>query len=139
MVHTDMPFAAVFFIGTYYFWRCLRHLNWSNVVLASLFFGLALVTKYAYPWMMLAWVMLGLWKVFGPEPISISIGAPRAAESRGLRHDLWGPWYVCSCVIAYITIWVFYGFHFYAAPGTKKPYPSPTSFRSPWFSRNWYR
>ena len=31
MVHTDMPFAAVFFIGTYYFWRCLRQLNWSNL------------------------------------------------------------------------------------------------------------
>ena len=120
MVHTDMLFAAVFFIGTYYFWRCLRQLNWSNLVLASLFFGLAVVTKYAYLWVMLAWGMLGLWKVFDGALIKISIGAPRTAESRWTKARVVGAVLLCSGVTAYITIWAFYGFHFYAAPGDKE-------------------
>src|SRR5262249_8639763 len=77
IVHTDVPFTAFFFIGTYWFWRALGRLTWLNLVSAALFFALAAITKYSYPVIVLVWVALGVMRTFSSEPVRLELTGPR--------------------------------------------------------------
>ncbi|HVO93493.1 MAG TPA: glycosyltransferase family 39 protein, partial [Terriglobales bacterium] len=57
IVHTDLAFAAVVFIGTYFYCRTLRKFNGFNLLLTSLLFGLAAVTKDSFVTIVPIWVI----------------------------------------------------------------------------------
>jgi tetratricopeptide (TPR) repeat protein len=59
IIHTDLPFAAVFFIGAYFLCRALREFSWVNLVLVSFVFGLAAITKHSFFAIAFAWFILG--------------------------------------------------------------------------------
>lgn len=123
LIHTDMPFAAFFFISTYFFWRALVRLTWPNLIFTSFFFGLAAITKYAYFAILLAWGMLALQRVFSPEPPECAVGVPRVVSSRWGKTALITGVFVCVLLAGYLFVWGAYGFRFHAVPGGSQPLP----------------
>jgi Flp pilus assembly protein TadD len=117
LVHTDITFTTFFFIGTYFFWRALNRLTWTNLVLTALFFGLAANTKYAYLAILVVWGILGVLKVVSSEPQGYAI--VKAGELRTRREKAVALMGVFGCVLAttYFLIWALYDFRFSAIPG----------------------
>lgn len=117
IVHTDVAFAAWVFIGTYFFWRALSELTWPNLLLASGFFGFAAITKHSFIAIVPVWIILGLIKVFGPEPQRCVIIAPSGTVSsrKGKMLLLLGL-LACAAIGSYFAIWAAYGFRFNAVP-----------------------
>lgn len=120
IVQTDMPFATIFFIGSYFFWRALDKLSWRNLILPALFFGLAVITKYTYVTLLFAWSGLGLLKIFSAGPQECTIGRVRSVSSRWGKTALLAGILACSLITAYFLIWSAYGFRFDAIPGGQR-------------------
>jgi Tfp pilus assembly protein PilF len=116
LVHTDLPFAALFLIGTYYFCRALTCLNVPNLVFSCIFFGLAAITKFAYAAMLLVWALLGLVKICLAEPLEVKIGKVNAVYTRWEKTKRIGFVLGCALLTAYVFIWAGYGFGFRAIP-----------------------
>src|SRR5215831_2979503 len=123
IIHTDLAFAAFFFVGTYFFWRVLNRLTWTSLLLTTLFFGLAANTKYSYLPILIAWGILGLIKVVSPEPQRCAIGKPRELYGRQEKAVALAGVLGCVLFVAYVLIWVVYGFHFDAIPGGSEHLP----------------
>jgi Dolichyl-phosphate-mannose-protein mannosyltransferase len=120
IVHTDMPFAAFFFISTYFFWRTLGRFNWRGLALTSLFFALAAITKYSFVAILPIWLILGLAKLFLTEPPQSFSGDSAAPNRRGKAFELLGV--LCAAAVtAYVFTWAVYGFRFAAVPGGSTP------------------
>jgi 4-amino-4-deoxy-L-arabinose transferase-like glycosyltransferase len=109
-IHTDVPFAACYFIGTYFFWRFLREGAWWRFSLTALCFALASATKYAAPGIFLAWLVLGTLWIFSRRQTAAS------DESRQKVCRV-GAVLLAAPVAAYAVIWAVYGFRFDAVPG----------------------
>ncbi len=117
LVHTDIAFTAMFFIGSYFFWRSLNKLTWANLGLTALFFGLAAITKYAYLVMVVVWGLIGLIRIFNAQPLQCLIGRPRTVANRSQKSALVAA-ILCWClIVAYVAIWFAYGFRYDALPG----------------------
>ena len=110
-IHTDVPFAACFFIGSYYFWRFLRDGAWWRLALTALCFGLAAATKYAAPGVFLAWLLLGIVWIFSRHETAAVNGTRRRKFYRAAAVLFAAP------VAAYAVIWAAYGFRYDAVPG----------------------
>ncbi len=123
IVHTDLPFTAFFFISTYFFWRAMGQLTWFNLLLASLFFGLAAITKYSFPVILPIWAVLGLVKVLSSEPQQVRIGTHRVVASRWGKVALSAGILVSAGITTYLFIWAAYGFRFNAIPGEGRYLP----------------
>ena len=110
-IHTDFPFAACFFIGTYFFWRFLREGGWWRLALTALCFAFAAATKYATPGIFLVWFLLGIVWIFARQP--------DAASDEGRRQKVFRVAAVLSAapVAACAVIWAVYGFRYDAIPG----------------------
>src|SRR5215467_7324106 len=118
IIHTDLAFAAFFFVGTYFFWRVLNRLTWTSLLLTTLFFGLAANTKYSYLPILIAWGVLGLLKVVSSEAQGCAIGRARELYTR--REKAVALAAVVGFVLAvdYVLIWALYDFRFNAIPGS---------------------
>jgi tetratricopeptide (TPR) repeat protein len=114
IIHTDIAFAACFFIGTYFYWRSLNDLTWLNVLLAAALFGLAVITKYSYPIMLVAWVGLGLVKIFSSQPQQCRLGNPRIFTSRWHKAAAIASVLSFALLIAYVFVWAAYDFRYAA-------------------------
>lgn len=123
IVHTDIAFSALFFIGSYCFWRALDKLTWSNLALTACFFGLAATAKYAYLAMLAVWGVLGVLRIFSSRPQEYALGGRRMVFSRREKALLLGGIFFCSLLAAYCFIWAAYGFRFSALPGDGRPLP----------------
>ncbi|HEY2986848.1 MAG TPA: glycosyltransferase family 39 protein [Candidatus Binatia bacterium] len=120
IVHTDVPFAAFFFISTYFFWRTLGRFHWRDLFLTSLFFALATITKYSAVAILPIWLILGLAKLFLAEPADADSGGATAPNRREKAIELAGV--LCAAAVtAYIFTWAVYGFRFNAVPGGSAP------------------
>ncbi|HEY1371683.1 MAG TPA: glycosyltransferase family 39 protein [Candidatus Binatia bacterium] len=110
-IHTDVPFAAGFFIGTYFFWRFLREGGWRLSAVSVLCFGLAAATKYAAPGIFLAWLLLGIAWIFSRQE------SPAGALSRAQRSFRAAAVLFAAPLAAYAVVWAVYGFRYDAVPG----------------------
>src|SRR5262249_9575374 len=110
-IHTDVPFAACLFIGSYFFWRFLRDGAWWRLALTALCFGLAAATKYAAPGVFLAWLLLGIVWIFSRQQTAAADESPRRKFYRVAAVLFAAP------VAAYAVIWAVYGFRYAAVPG----------------------
>jgi Tfp pilus assembly protein PilF len=119
LVHTDLPFAAFFFIGSYYFCRILRCLNISNLIFACGFFALAAITKFAYAAMFLVWALLGLITIFSAEPLVVKIGKVNSVYRKSAKAKLLVCVFAGVLITAYVSTWAAYGFSFNAITGGK--------------------
>jgi tetratricopeptide (TPR) repeat protein len=119
LVHSDLPFAAFFFIGTYYFCRILKCLNIPNLIFACGFFALAAITKFAYAAMFLVWALLGLVAIFSAEPLVVKIGKVNSIYSKSAKAKLLVFVFAGVLITAYVSLWAAYGFSFHAIAGGK--------------------
>ncbi len=119
LVHTDLPFSAFFFIGTYFFCRTLSGLSVADLIFACVFFGLAAITKFAYPAMFIVWAILGLVKICSSQPWPIAIGKLGRIDGRWGKIKILFCIFICVFVATYFFIWAAYGFSFHAVPGGK--------------------
>jgi 4-amino-4-deoxy-L-arabinose transferase-like glycosyltransferase len=102
LVTTDFPATALAFIALYHFWSFTRQPGLKRALAAGIFLGLAFATKYntlfvLFP--MATWALWALVSTLRQEPVA---GPPRRLVVGLLAMG----------VIAYITIWGVYGFHF---------------------------
>jgi 4-amino-4-deoxy-L-arabinose transferase-like glycosyltransferase len=116
IVHTDVPFATFAFIATYFFWRYLKRANWPNLLFFCLCSGLAAVTKYSYPALLIIWLILGTLRIFQPAPQIDAFAAPRIIASRRGKTLLTGGAILAAGFVTYLFIWAVYGFRFNAVP-----------------------
>src|SRR6185295_13012569 len=116
-IHTDVPFAACFFIGTYSFWRYLRVGGWWPLAATALCFALAAATKYAAPGIFLVWLLLGILWIFSRQEADGAAGSRRQKSLRVAAVLFAAP------VAAYAIIWAVYGFRFDAVPGGAQHFP----------------
>lgn len=114
VIHTDIPFAAFFFIGTYFFWRYLREASLPAGILSVLCFALGAITKYSAPSMLIVWLVLGAVWVFSADTAGDSRRWGRAGRIAGLLG--------AAILTAYVAIWAAYGLRYDAVPGGLKPF-----------------
>jgi tetratricopeptide (TPR) repeat protein len=112
IIHTDLPFAAWFFIGTYFFGRVLREFSWLNLLMVSVMFGFAATTKHSFVVIAPVWLVLGGIEWFRPGALTTPAGPVPNRKQRILHL---AAIFSCSAVAAYLLIWSAYGFRFGAA------------------------
>jgi hypothetical protein len=122
LVHTDLPFAAFFFIGSYFFCRTLERLTWPHLVLTSVFFGLAAVTKYSFVIIFPVWGLLGLLRLLSPAPQWSAVSLPHEVTRRTSKTVLLAAVLGCAAVTAYLFIWAAYLFRFDPVPGEARAF-----------------
>src|SRR5581483_9737027 len=114
IAQTDVTFAAFFFIASYFFFRCLRLLTWRDLVFASVFCGLAVVTKFSFAGIFAVWFIAIVVRVFSQEPLrsTILIHGDVAAHMKkaALLATLLGSVLLAS----YASIWAAYRFRWTA-------------------------
>jgi Dolichyl-phosphate-mannose-protein mannosyltransferase len=110
IIHTDIPFAASFFIGTYFFSRSLSSFSATNIACSAASFAIAAITKYSAIAILpiwgvaaVAWIFLPAWSENGA-----------AADSRATRLVRAAAVLSIAVVAAYVCIWAVYGFRFNA-------------------------
>lgn len=121
IIHTDLPFALVFLLSTYFYLRLLKRITWPNVILTCSLFGIAAITKHSFVAVFLVWTVLGLIKVFSAEPQSSSIFGSAQVSSRKGKFALLIGLFACAAIASYLSIWAAYGFRFNAVPGGGRP------------------
>jgi len=114
MIHTDLPLAAFFFIGTYFFSRSLAGFNARNVLCAAAFFALATITKYSAVTILPIWMILAGAFFFSP---ALATGGSATADSRMKQLAKVAAVLFVAVLGSYIFIWGIYGFRFDAIPG----------------------
>ena len=117
LVHTDIAFTAVFFVGTYFFWRLLNDLTWFNLFFTALCFAVATITKYSYPILLIVWLVMGLTKVLSPQAQRCQLGRLTELTSPRQKSGALLGTLVCTVLVAYVLVWAAYGFRFHAIPG----------------------
>lgn len=120
VVHTDVPFAAFFFIATYFFWRGLNRPGALDVVLACVFFGLAAITKYSSVAILPVWGVLGVTTIYFNRRAAAAPAGGAASDIADDALRLLGM-LIAAAVTAYLFIWAAYGFHYAAIPGGLHP------------------
>ena len=112
IVQTDVPFALVFFAATFFYWRSLSELTWFNLLATAILFALAAVTKFSFVIILPMWVVLGLAKILGAEPLRSPITDPPEISGRWRRVALVATILSLSVMLAYLAIWTIYQFRF---------------------------
>lgn len=120
IVHTDIPFTTFAFICCYYYRRALDDLNWTNLALASLFFGLAAITKYTFVTILVIWGVWGLAGIYLWPAQRCSLGGSRVVVGSWARTKLLALLFASALLTAYLAIWTAYGFRFRAIPGSDR-------------------
>lgn len=117
LVHTDMPFTAFFFIGTYFFQRSLSTRRWLDGLLTCALFSVAAITKFSSVGIIASWSLAGLIWLFQPASLQHSQSNDALTQSRKLL--LLSGILLGSLLSAYLFTWAAYGFRFAAMPGTE--------------------
>jgi hypothetical protein len=102
LVTTDFPATALAFIAMYHFWSFTRQPGVKRAIAAGLFLGLAFATKYNTLFVLLPMATWALWAL-----VSALRKDPVAGPPRRIVVGL-----LAMGVVAYITIWGVYEFHF---------------------------
>ena len=104
LVTTDMAVACTIFASVYAFYRYLKAPGWLRLVLCGLAVGLALSAKISGIIVIPALVLVA----FREIAVTPSNRARRAASLAGALFAI--------CLIGYVVLWSFYGFHYAARP-----------------------
>jgi tetratricopeptide (TPR) repeat protein len=135
LVHTDIPFTTVFFIGSYFFWRSLQRLDVADLSFAALCLGLAVITKWAYTVMLLTWVVFVVGRIFSPAPLVGSALGSKEIQSRWKKAGILFGLLTCMVIIAYVFVWSAYAFRYSAIPGGVTHLPMEQQLASSHFAR----
>lgn len=125
LVTTDTVVACFLFAGVFAFYRYVKKPGALRLIVTGLAAGLALVSKLSggviFPWLcILALVNLVLWHFRQEASATLSLKLKRDV---GQAVRLAGALFAIS-VIAFATLWAFYGFRFSARPGGESILPA---------------
>ena len=112
IVHTDILFSLCFFAGTYFFWRTMNRFTWPGLLFTSLFFALAAITKFSFLIILPVWSVLGILRVFSSAPVESQITSPPVVDRPWPKAVLLMVVLGTAFMVAYIVIWIAYGFRF---------------------------
>ncbi len=133
IVHTDVPFALVFFVATYFYWHSLNEFSWAHLFLTALFFALAAITKFTFVVVLPIWLVLGVVRVFARNPQRSKITEPEWVNTRRGKVTLLIIILATVVLAGYLTIWLTYGLRFDAAPYPRGQLPSlSAAAHNPW-------
>ena len=117
-VTTDVGEALFMFGAVYFLWRICRRLEVASVVLFLLFFSLAFVTKFSAILLLPIFGVLGLGRIFSPEPLLIGAAGRAKPASPTSKMALFAGLFGAALLTTYTAIWASYSFRYSAA---KKP------------------
>jgi 4-amino-4-deoxy-L-arabinose transferase-like glycosyltransferase len=133
IIHTDLPFALTFCAGTYYFWRTAKEVTWFNWLMTIGFFALSAVTKFSFVIILPIWSVLAFCLVFSSTPIRSRITSVSEITGRWHKAGLLAAIFVSAIMLAYLTIWLAYGFRYDAVGGQVERLMIPSGITpSPW-------
>ena len=133
IVHTDVPFTLWFFAATYFFWRSLNELSWSNLLLTATFFALAAITKFSFVSILPIWMLLGLIRLFVKMPQRSRITEPALVRRYSGKSLLLVIILGAVLLGGYVTIWLTYGLRFDASPYPRTQLPTAFAMaKQPW-------
>lgn len=121
IVHTDVPFAAMFFIGTYYFQRAVARLTWPNLLGTASLFGLAAITKFSAITILPIWGLLGLLAVALRDRAEGPAGTPPPPTPLWHRMACLAAILLCALAAASLFVWTAYAFRFSVVAGGVGP------------------
>lgn len=121
---SDMCGAFWLVAATGAWWRASRELRWTTVLLSCAATGLAFVAKFSAVLLVPVFVLLIVWQVWAPEPLTIAWGR-RHTASRTIRSHLGKAGvltglFAANAVAAWAVIWTFFGWR-YSAFSTALP------------------
>lgn len=114
IAQTDVTFAAFFFVASYFFFRCLRLLTWRDLLFASVFCGLAVVTKFSFVAIFAVWLAAIFVRVFSQEPLRSKIVIKGDVAARSKKAALLATLLGGVLVTTYVCIWAAYRFRWAA-------------------------
>jgi hypothetical protein len=123
IVHTDIPFSLFCFMATYFYWRSLRELTWTNLIATGGLFALAAITKFSFVIILPIWLMLGMFKVLSDKPQISRITSPEFVQSRLGKMIVLIITLSTILLMGYVVIWLTYGFRFDAVPYARAQLP----------------
>jgi len=117
IVHTDVPFALMFFASTYFYWRTLRKTTWFNWFMTILLFSLSVITKFTSVAILPIWAVLGGLRIVSPMPLQLRMfSKPQTTSGRWAKTGSLTLLFVSAIALGYVALWSAYGFRYRAAP-----------------------
>lgn len=119
LIHTDIPFALMFFGGSYFFWRTAKKITWFNWLMTAAFFSLCAVTKFSFLTLLPIWGLLALSVILSARSLCSPTGSIATTRSGKAA------WMALVCLslvgFALAAIWAAYGFRYEAVSGQRSP------------------
>jgi len=112
IVQTDFPFALLFFITIYFFWRSLNELSWPNLLMTATSFALAAVTKFSFVIILPIGLVLGSYRILNSEPLRSSMTDPPEISGRWRKTASMAVILIFSVSLAYLATWIIYRLRF---------------------------
>lgn len=100
LINTDLGLTLFIFIAVYFWGEYLKKLNWQNLILAGLFSGLAMASKYTAIILFFILFILALVKIF--------------QERKNYLKIIFG--FIAILIMTYFVLWASYGFSIQAPP-----------------------
>ncbi len=125
---SDVCMAFFFLASVGAYWRHLHDERARMAILSALVFGLACVAKFSAVLLLPMLGLLGLARVFEPEPL---VFRGRRTGSRGGKLAAVAVSGILHAAVALVVIWAFYGFRYSAA---NPALPPMSQFILPWES-----
>jgi 4-amino-4-deoxy-L-arabinose transferase-like glycosyltransferase len=116
LVTTDMAVACFYFAAIYAFYRWAKAPSATRLLLCGLAAGLALAAKHSGVFIAPVLLLLAIGELF------------RGGPGRGRRAFRLGTTLALIGLIAYVTLWGFYGFRYQARPGNLAMVPTLASY-----------
>ncbi len=120
VIHSDLAFAAFFFLSVYFFWRIIAECTWPNVALACLSVALAAATKHSFVAIFPVWLALGLLGRLSRRSFPPGQSDKTRRRAPAEFHTLVVV-FLCAAIVSYASIWAVYGFRYDAVPGHGQP------------------
>ncbi len=116
LVTTDVGETAFMFGAVYFLWRTCRRLDFWNVLLTLLFFGLAFASKFTSILLVPMFFLLALVRIFSRQPWQLG-SRGRSLATRSSKALAAAALLAAAMLSARTMIWASYGFRYSAASG----------------------
>ncbi len=139
LVNTDLGAACFIFLAVYTFYRLMHRVSVTNLVLVGVSLGLALITKFSAPPLLLILLILSLYLVFSRQDIAVQLPgvSPNSVITRGKKLVLILTALAGLGLLAYGMIWAAYQFRYEGIAPLRQPnqFPWEQVHERPWLSQ----
>lgn len=115
---SDMCGAFWLVAATGAWWRASREMRWTTLLVSCAATGLAFVAKFSAVLLVPVFILLIIWQVVAPQPLTAAWrlrgAAPRVIRSRLGKAGLLAGLFAANAVAAWAIIWTFFGWRYNA-------------------------